>query len=118
MELSGKRVLVMGLGVHGGGLGVARWLLRQGAQVTVTDVASPEALAAPVAALDAAAAARGVSVAYTLGAHRVEDFTSAEMVVVNPAVRPDSPWLAHAVAAGVPVETEMTLFFRLQRYKN
>ncbi len=113
MELSGKRVLVMGLGVHGGGLGVARWLLRQGAQVTVTDVASPEALAAPVAALDAAAAARGVSVAYTLGAHRVEDFTSAEMVVVNPAVRPDSPWLAHAVAAGVPVETEMTLFFRV-----
>ena len=49
MNLHGKRVLVMGLGVHGGGLGVARWLLRQGASVTVTDMASPAALAEPLA---------------------------------------------------------------------
>lgn len=112
MELHGKRALVMGLGVHGGGLGVARWLLRQGALVTVTDTAAPAALAASVAALDAAAADLGAQVAYTLGEHRPEEFAGAELVVVNPAVRPDSPWLAHAAAAGVPVETEMTLFFR------
>ncbi|NTU78795.1 MAG: UDP-N-acetylmuramoyl-L-alanine--D-glutamate ligase [Chloroflexales bacterium] len=115
MELSGKRVLVMGLGVHGGGLGVARWLLGQGAQVTITDLADPEALAAPMAALDEAAAALGATVAYTLGGHRAEDFTAAQMIVANPAVRPDSPWLVRAAAAGVPVETEMTLFFRVCR---
>jgi UDP-N-acetylmuramoylalanine--D-glutamate ligase len=34
------------------------------------------------------------------------------MVVVNPAVRPDSPWLALAQQAGAAIETEMTLFFR------
>jgi len=112
MNLRGKRVLVMGLGVHGGGLGVARWLLRQGAAVSVTDTASAEALAAPLARLDEAAAALGASVAYTLGEHRPDDFAFADMVVANPAVRPDSPWLAIAAAAGVPVETEMTLFFR------
>ena len=44
MELRGKRVLVMGLGVHGGGLGVTRWLLRQGAIVTVTDLKKAEQL--------------------------------------------------------------------------
>ena len=115
MELSGKRVLVLGLGVHGGGLGVARWLLRQGAQVTVTDLAEPAALAAPVAALDAAATALGTSVAYTLGAHRDEDFANTDLVVANPAVSPSSPWLARATAAGVPIETEMTLFFRACR---
>lgn len=111
MELHGKRVLVMGLGVHGGGLGVARWLLGQGAQVTVTDQAAPAALAAPVAALDQAAAALGAQVAYTLGEHRLADFAGADLVVANPAVRPDSPWLVHAAAAGVPIATEMTLFF-------
>jgi UDP-N-acetylmuramoylalanine--D-glutamate ligase len=102
----------MGLGVNGGGLGVARWLLRQGAAVTVTDTASPEALAAPAAALDAAAAELGATVRYTLGEHRAEDFTGSEIVVANPAVRPSSPWLQLAHEAGVPVETEMTLFFR------
>ncbi|RRR75388.1 MAG: UDP-N-acetylmuramoyl-L-alanine--D-glutamate ligase [Candidatus Viridilinea halotolerans] len=102
----------MGLGVHGGGLGVARWLLQQGAQVTVTDVAEAGALAESVAALDASAAALGAQVNYVLGEHRAEDFATSQMVVANAAVRPDSPWLAHATEAGVPIETEMTLFFR------
>ncbi|MEI8307351.1 MAG: UDP-N-acetylmuramoyl-L-alanine--D-glutamate ligase [Chloroflexales bacterium] len=113
MNLRGKRTLVMGLGVHGGGLGVARWLLRQGALVTVTDMAAPEALAAPLAHLDAAAARLGASVRYTLGAHLADDFTSSDLVVINPAVRPDSPWLALCRQAGVLIETEMTLFFRV-----
>ncbi|MEI7644033.1 MAG: UDP-N-acetylmuramoyl-L-alanine--D-glutamate ligase [Chloroflexales bacterium] len=112
MNLRGKRILVMGLGVHGGGLGVARWLLRQGARVTVTDMAASDALTAPLAQLSAAAAQLGTSVHYTLGEHRAEDFTGSDLVVVNPAVRPDSPWLALCRQAGTPIETEMTLFFR------
>ncbi|NJK79299.1 MAG: UDP-N-acetylmuramoyl-L-alanine--D-glutamate ligase [Chloroflexaceae bacterium] len=105
----------MGLGVHGGGLGVARWLLRQGVQVTVTDMASPEALAASVAALAETEQETGNRVHYVLGEHRADDFTGHQIVVANPAVRPDSPWLKLAHAAGVPVETEMTIFFRLCR---
>ena len=38
IDLRGKRVLVLGLGVHGGGLGVARFMVGQGAQVRVTDM--------------------------------------------------------------------------------
>lgn len=108
------RALVMGLGVHGGGLGVARWLLRQGVHVTVTDMASAEKLEKPLAALEQAAAEAaptGASIRYVLGEHRAEDFTSHDMVVVNPAVRPDSPWLALAQEAGARIETEMSLFF-------
>lgn len=112
MELRGTHVLVMGLGVHGGGLGVARWLLGQGARITVTDTADPAALAASVERLDAAAADLGATVRYTLGEHRPADFTSCDLVVVNPAVRPDSPWLRLAEQAGAAIETEMTLFFR------
>ncbi len=109
---SGMRVLVMGLGVHGGGLGVARWLLRQGATVTVTDMASAERLAQPVAALEQTARECGAQVSYVLGEHRAEDFSSHEMLVVNPAVPPHSPWLALARSTGIRMETEMTLFFR------
>ncbi len=44
LDLRGKRVLVMGLGVHGGGLGVTRFLVEQGAEVTVTDLRTAEQL--------------------------------------------------------------------------
>jgi len=32
-DLRDKRILVFGLGVHGGGLGVAQWLVKQGVMV-------------------------------------------------------------------------------------
>ena len=55
-DLSGRHAIVLGLGHFGGGLGAARWLLRQGARVTVTDQAPAEALARPASELAAAGA--------------------------------------------------------------
>jgi UDP-N-acetylmuramoylalanine--D-glutamate ligase len=49
---------------------------------------------------------------YTLGHHDLDDFHWAEVVVRNPAVPRESPWLAVARERGARVETEMTLFFR------
>lgn len=97
----------MGLGVHGGGLGVARFLVEQGARVTVTDLRSPEQLRA---SLDALA---GLPIRYVLGAHDEADFRSADLVIRNPAVPRESPYLQIARAAGAAIEMEMTLFFRL-----
>jgi UDP-N-acetylmuramoylalanine--D-glutamate ligase len=107
MELRGKRVLVMGLGVHGGGLGVARFLVGQGADVTVTDLRSPAQLSP---SLDALA---GLPIRYVLGEHREEDFRNADLVVRNPGVPRESHYLQIARAAGAVIEMEMTLFFRL-----
>ncbi|MCG8347855.1 MAG: UDP-N-acetylmuramoyl-L-alanine--D-glutamate ligase [Chloroflexales bacterium] len=112
MKLRGTRVLVMGLGVHGGGLGVARWLLRQGAVVTVTDLASPETLTGPLETLRQAEAECDASIRYVLGEHRADDFAGHAIIVANPAVRPNSPWLTMARESGAHIETEMTLFFR------
>ena len=36
--IAGRNVLVMGLGSFGGGLGATRFLAREGARVTVTDL--------------------------------------------------------------------------------
>lgn len=107
LELKGKKVLVMGLGVHGGGLGVTRFLLGQGAHVTVTDLRRPEELATTLQAL------AGEPVTYVLGEHRVEDFRQADIVVRNPAVPRESPYLAEARLHGAAIEMEMTLFFAL-----
>jgi UDP-N-acetylmuramoylalanine--D-glutamate ligase len=107
MKLRGKRALVMGLGIHGGGLGVARFLVDQGAAVTVTDMREPEQLRA---SLDALA---GLPIRWVLGEHREDDFRNTDLVIRNPAVPRESRYLQIARAAGAAIEMEMTLFFRL-----
>jgi len=107
VDLQGKRVLVMGLGLHGGGLGLTRWLVQQGAIVTVTDLKSASELRPSLEAL------AGLPVQFVLGQHREEDFRQADLVIRNPAVPRESPYLGIAREHGVPVEMEMGLFFRL-----
>jgi len=104
MEYRGKRVTVMGLGHFGGGVAAAAWLAQQGARVTVTDRSDRETLADALAALD------GVPIeAFHLGGHREDDFRGTDLVVVNPAVRPDNPFLAVARTSCVPITTEIGL---------
>jgi UDP-N-acetylmuramoylalanine--D-glutamate ligase len=109
MDLSGSNVLVMGLGRFGGGLGVTRWLCDQGARVLVTDLDAAERLAEPLAQLRPLVDAGQVSL--RLAEHRESDFTSADLVVANPAVpRPwGNPYLRAAWAAHVPITTEIRL---------
>ncbi|MGA2034500.1 MAG: UDP-N-acetylmuramoyl-L-alanine--D-glutamate ligase, partial [Thermoguttaceae bacterium] len=102
---AGRRVTVMGLGPFGGGLAAARWLARQGARVTVTDAADESALAEPLAALAGEAIEE-----FHLGGHREADFRHAELLIVNPAVRPGNPWLEMARQAAVPLSSELELF--------
>src|SRR5689334_2173786 len=107
MELRGKNVLVLGLGVHGGGLGVTRFMVEQGATVRVTDTKDAAALATSLEAL------AGLPVTLVLGEHRAEDFAWADLIVRNPAVPRESPWLALARRLGKPVIMELGLFAAL-----
>jgi UDP-N-acetylmuramoylalanine--D-glutamate ligase len=105
--LAGRRVTLMGLGLFGGGRGAARFLAESGARLTVTDLRSAEKLAP---SLDALA---DLSIDYHLGSHREEDFTSASLVVVSPAVPKDNPYLRSARRAGVPIASPMNMFLAL-----
>jgi len=104
----GKRYTVMGLGVLGGGTGVAHYLAEHGAKVIVTDMRPPEDLQQSIQQLS------GLPIAFHLGGHDDRDFTAerADVVVRNPGVRRDSRYLALARSNGVAVEMEMSLFFR------
>ncbi len=95
----------MGLGHFGGGVAAARWLARHGAVVTVTDLADSDALADSLPLLADVPLA-----AIRLGGHSDADFHGADLVVVNPAVRPTSPWLNVARQSGARLCTELELF--------
>jgi UDP-N-acetylmuramoylalanine--D-glutamate ligase len=105
-DLAGKRVTVMGLGLLGGGVGVTRFLVQQGAEVTVTDLKGADDLADSVERL------ADLPVQFHLGGHRDADFTDTDLVVVNPAVPDESEFLVKARDAGVPLTTEINLFFQ------
>jgi UDP-N-acetylmuramoylalanine--D-glutamate ligase len=105
MDVRGRRVTVMGLGHFGGGLAAARWAAEQQAIVTLSDAADAPALAEPLSQL------AGVPIAAMhLGGHCAADFDSADLLIVNPAVRPTNPWLALAAGRGIPITTEIGLF--------
>jgi UDP-N-acetylmuramoylalanine--D-glutamate ligase len=95
----------VGLGLFGGGVGVTRFLVREGAAVTVTDLKPAADLRESLDALT------GLPVTFKLGGHDEADFRSADLIVANPAVPRHSKYLAIAESAGVPVTTEINLFF-------
>ncbi len=101
-----KRITVMGLGLFGGGVGVACFLANQGACVTVTDLKVATELAPSMKQLE------GLPISFKLGGHCESDFTDADMVIINPAVPRNSKFIQIAQNHGVPLNTEMTLFFQ------
>lgn len=105
LNLRGKRVLVMGLGLQGSGMAAARYLVEQGAVVRVTDMKSAEVLAPSVKALE------GLPIEFVLGQHREEDFLWADIVIRNPGVPSSSPYLRLAREHGARIEMEIGLFF-------
>jgi UDP-N-acetylmuramoylalanine--D-glutamate ligase len=106
MDLRGKRVLIMGLGLHGSGIASARYAAQQGAIVRVTDLRSAEVLAPSIISL------AGLPIEYVLGEHRDEDFLWAEIVIRVPGVHRDSPYLQLARENGASIEQEIALFFQ------
>ncbi len=102
-------VTVMGLGLFGGGAGAARFWSRLGSHVTVTDLRDAETLKP---SLDALA---DCDCRFVLGRHETADFSHADVVVVNPAVKPKNKYVAIARQAGADITTEIGMIFRIAR---
>ena len=100
-----KRITLLGLGLLGRGVGDAEFLAKCGAQVIVTDKKTETELAASVAKLK-----KYPNVTFRLGGHRKEDFEDCDMVLKAAGVPLDSPEIAAARAAGVPVTMSTALF--------
>jgi UDP-N-acetylmuramoylalanine--D-glutamate ligase len=109
MELKGKKVLVVGLGKSG--LAAALFLRRRGAQVTVSDIRSAEALAKDIPAL----LEEGIMV--EAGGHGLLTFRRQDLIVVSPGVPLDTPELVQAKSFGRPVIGELELAARFLKGK-
>lgn len=106
IELKNEKILLLGLGLHGGGVATACWLYKHGAKLIVSDLRSPNILKPSLAKLKYC---RGIR--FVLGKHREQDVRWADIVVQNPGVAKESPYIKLAKKLGKPVVNEATLFF-------
>ncbi|MCX6745665.1 MAG: UDP-N-acetylmuramoyl-L-alanine--D-glutamate ligase [Candidatus Parcubacteria bacterium] len=107
LNFKNKKITVMGLGLHGGGLAVTKFLAQKGALLTVTDLKNEKQLKSSLNQL------RGFKIKYVLGQHKLSDFRNAQMIIQNPGVSRDSRFLLEAKKHKIPIETDLSLFFQL-----
>ena len=102
-DLTGKRVVVVGLGLSG--IAACRLLMKRGAKVVATDSKKPEAAGDDVKALERDGAT------LVLGGHAAAKLPEADLIVVSPGV-PSFAELEAAEKAGVPIWGEVELAVR------
>lgn len=121
-----KVVTVMGLGRYkrGSGMGAAKWLVRHGAQTVITDLKDASELQESVSLImdwyrryrDLFPDRTLYQPVFVLGEHRKDDFLNVDCVVQNPGVPSESEFIVAAKAQNVPIESDVSLFFRF--YQN
>ncbi len=106
-----KNVLIVGLGRFGGGVGVVKYLAKNGAKLRITDLEKESQLK------DSLAKIKEIPADYVLGQHRLKDIGWADVIVFNPAVPPNSAFFQAAVKSGKKLETEINILFKISRAK-
>lgn len=102
-DWAGKRVLIMGLGLQGGGAGNTKIFCQAGAKVTVTDLKTTDQLQESLDKL------KKYNIKYVLGGHQEENFINTDIVIRNPDVA-KSPFLDIARKANIPIKMDSSLF--------
>lgn len=104
MNWKNKRILLFGLGILGGGVATANWLLMKGARLVITDLKTKEQLKSSVSKI------RG-KVEFHLGGHKMTDIERCDVVVANPDVSINNKYIQKAIKLGKTVLNESNIFF-------
>ena len=107
MDLRGKKVLVIGLARTG--RECARFLVEQGASVTVSDLRPEAELKDEVKSL------AGLPIRYFFGPEERRWLEAMDCVIPSPGVAAENPLLSEAAASGIPVLSEIELAYRFFR---
>ncbi len=107
MNFEGKKILIMGLGLHGGGVSVARFFVSRKARVAITDLKNESQLEESLEKL------KSLDVKLVLGKHKEENFKNADLIIKNPAVPSNSPFLKIARENNIAITDDISLFFDL-----
>lgn len=108
----GKKVLLVGLGILGGGLSMAKFLIKEGAILRIIDKNPKENFTKEIKALSKS------KVSYYFGDHRESDILWADIVVCNPAVPYFAPFPSLARTHNKVVLNDFSLFQEYLKYKN
>ncbi|OFZ21894.1 MAG: UDP-N-acetylmuramoylalanine--D-glutamate ligase [Bdellovibrionales bacterium GWB1_55_8] len=100
-KFKGKKVLIVGFGLSG--VAAARYMTKQGAKVTVTDMKQKSELQASVNAC------ADLKLEYELGKHNNKTFHTAELIVVSPGVPLNIKPLEEAREKNIPITGEIEL---------
>ncbi|OGP54840.1 MAG: UDP-N-acetylmuramoylalanine--D-glutamate ligase [Deltaproteobacteria bacterium RBG_13_52_11] len=100
-DLSGKRVVVVGMATTG--MAAAEFLVKQGAAVIVSEQKAEHELGASPQRL------RSLGVKMELGKHSPQTFLSGNLIVLSPGVDPAIPPLEQARVKGIPIVSEVEL---------
>ncbi len=95
----------MGLGLLGRGVGDAKFLAEQGADLIVTDLKTEAELAPSVEMLR-----NFTNVTFHLGGHEMTDFKNRDFILKGPNVPIDSPYIAEARENHVPIKMSASWF--------
>ncbi|BCR22000.1 UDP-N-acetylmuramoyl-L-alanine--D-glutamate ligase [Borrelia sp. HM] len=106
-QIKDKNFLIMGLGLNGGGLAVAEFLLKHGGNLVITDLKNESELALSIKLLEQFKN----RIRYVLGYHDEYDFKNADIVIKNPAVSAENKYLKLAKR----IETDISLFLMFNR---
>lgn len=105
----GKKVLIFGFGMNGGGLGTLAFLLETGAsQIVVTDQKEKGELFP-----DESEIPGDNRILWHLGGHREADFIEADIIIKNPRIAWDHPLLLAAQEHGAEIFMDSTIFMAL-----
>jgi UDP-N-acetylmuramoylalanine--D-glutamate ligase len=104
MELSGRKMLVVGVGKTG--IGTVKFLLKRGADVSVSDSSHAENIAEKAKVLES------WGVKLESGGHTRETFLSADTIVLSPGIPFKIAPVAEAIRNGIEVISEVELASR------
>ena len=107
-QLEGKKVTVMGLGLLGRGVGDARYLAEQGAELIVTDLKTEEELSGSLQQLSEFS-----NITYVLGEHCLEDFQDRDFILKAAGVPLDSLYVQEAESHHIPIKMSASWFMEL-----
>ncbi|MEX2514703.1 MAG: UDP-N-acetylmuramoyl-L-alanine--D-glutamate ligase [Candidatus Paceibacterota bacterium] len=103
-----KKITMMGLGLLGRGVNVAKFLAECGAELIITDLKNTDELAESLEKLK-----KYKNIKYVLGRHRLGEFEGRDMIIKAASVPKDSKYLERAREENTPVEMDASLFARL-----
>ncbi|MFC1612688.1 UDP-N-acetylmuramoyl-L-alanine--D-glutamate ligase [Patescibacteria group bacterium] len=119
------RIVIMGLGSYekGSGISAAKFFIGKDADILITDLKSQKELAHQIRSIEKFCKSQKKPLPkFRLGGHKKEDFCAlgasasggknVDIVMRNPGVRKNSPYLKLARAGGAKIETDISIFLK------